>query len=459
MNEVKYEDNINSLNYDNSGLGSKYESVLNLKKDEVEILNNISYPSNNFNEIEVCCIESLKLFISVVNNLKKKYEENGTTIEQEFGFVAEIIVKKHHKCRKNSSEYKYLYESTIKEIYSNVVKICENAVREIYRHKRKLNTEIPYTDKECKKEYDLRIISKVLDLMPNIALNVSLPDQNTEIELNTRTTSRWKYEFDQLTANYNKNPDEFFEFIVSLGERNRNNPSLENIFFEASKFLAQHDKVYSLILYVYYIFHDLQSSNFDNKKLTKTIQKNLFSTEEELQDFERVLSELITNKKLDEAISKIPQIFGLKRKKIHLDETEINQVQDKHTNTVALLNEYLQDGCEDERNLSINYEINKDEVKIDIIPKKQSIKDAFFIEEINLNDNQILILKLFAKNNFSIHQNDVEKFAKSINSFKNQLIGSINEACFDVLDDVLVEEEDEYYVINPEYFQLISKKQ
>jgi hypothetical protein len=47
-------------------------------------------------------------------------------------------------------------------------------------------------------------------------------------------------------------------------------------------------------------------------------------------------------------------------------------------------------------------------------------------------------------------------FAKSKGIFKNQLIESINEICYDFLDDVLIEEEDDYYTINRNYFQTIS---
>jgi hypothetical protein len=65
---------------------------------------------------------------------------------------------------------------------------------------------------------------------------------------------------------------------------------------------------------------------------------------------------------------------------------------------------------------------------------------------------------LFSKNNFSILQSEIEDFAKSKGVFKNQVIESINESCYEVLDDVLIEEEDDYYTIIPEYFQKISTK-
>ena len=69
-----------------------------------------------------------------------------------------------------------------------------------------------------------------------------------------------------------------------------------------------------------------------------------------------------------------------------------------------------------------------------------------------------LTFKLFSKSNFSVPQSELEVFAKSKGIFKNQLIVSINEACYNLLDDVLIEEEDDYYTINTNYFQRISVK-
>ena len=71
---------------------------------------------------------------------------------------------------------------------------------------------------------------------------------------------------------------------------------------------------------------------------------------------------------------------------------------------------------------------------------------------------QTTTLEIFTKSNFSVPQSDLEKFAKSKGVFKNQLVENINETCYDVLDDVLIEEEEEYYNINPSYYQRLLAK-
>ena len=50
-------------------------------------------------------------------------------------------------------------------------------------------------------------------------------------------------------------------------------------------------------------------------------------------------------------------------------------------------------------------------------------------------------------------QSEFELFAKSKGAFKNQLIENINDICFERLDDLLIEEDEDYYTINQNYYQ------
>lgn len=453
-----YQNYNSNYDYDYWRLGSKYKAQLNLNEEEVELLNKLWYPSNNFCSIEFCCLEVLKLYISLISELKAIYESEGTTIENEFSFVADLIARKYFKYRNGSHNYKYSVESTTNEFYSNIFKHCENAVREFYGHKRKLNTDVYYINEEVKSEFESKIISKVSELLSTLVTTVAKPDEATELELNSQTTSRWKIKFEELTGNFQNNANAFIEEIIELGNLNKKNPSIENIFFGASKFIAKYDKVASLILYVYYLYYDLKSATFDNKQLTKTIQKSLFKTNEQLHDFEQIVSELIKDKNLEKALDAVPKIYEVKRKKIYLDRKTIKEVQQQHSGTVELLNEYLRDDFEDENNSIQSQEINSEEIKIEIIQKNEDSYNSTFLSELSLNPIHVSILELFSKHNFSILQNEIEEFAKSNGVFKNQVIESINEICYDVLDDVLIEEEDNYYSIIPEYFQKISAK-
>ena len=459
VSRVMAEDRYSYQNYHTDydwKLGSKYKTKLNFNEEEVKLLNILWYPSNNFCDIEFCCIEISKLYLNVISQLKLKFLEVNSNIDKQFSEVASIIAKKHFRYREGSENYKYCLESTTKEFFSNIFKHCENAVREYYGHKRKINTEIFYTTAEAKTEFETKIISKVSGLLPVLISKVSLPDEVTDIELYSQNTNRWKIKFEELTKRYNEKPKEFIDSIVALGKLNKKNPSIENIFFEASKFIAKYDKESALSLYVHYLFHDLKSATFDNKQLTKTIQKSLFKTNEQLHDFEIIVSELIKDKDLEKALKNVSKVYEVKRKKIKLDTTSIKEVQQQHSGTVELLNEYLKDDFEDENNSIKSQEINNEEIKIEITQKSEETSHSAFVRDLTFSQIHLSALELFSKSNFSIPQSELEIFAKSKGIFKNQLIESINETCYDFLDDVLIEEEDDYYTINTNYFQRIS---
>ena len=444
-----------NTDYDYWRLGSKYKTKLKLNDEDVKLLNKLWYPSNNFCSVEYCCIEILKLYITVIEELKASYIAEGTTIDAQFLAVADVIARKHFKYKNGSQNYKYCIETTTNEFYSHIFKHCENAVREYYGHKRKINTDTYYTTAEAKTEFETKIISKVSGLLPVLISKVSIPDEATDIELYSQNTNRWKIKFEELTTSYNEKPKEFIDSIVALGKLNKKNPSIENIFFEASKFIAKYDKESALSLYVHYLFHDLKSATFDNKQLTKTIQKSLFKTNEQLHHFEIIVSELIKDKDLEKALKNVSKVYEVKRKKIQLDTTSIKEVQQQHSGTVELLNEYLKDDFEDENNSIKSQEINNEEIKIEITQKSEEISHFTFVNDLTFSPIHILALELFSKSSFSIPQSELEIFAKSKGIFKNQLIESINETCYDFLDDVLIEEEDDYYTINTNYFQRI----
>lgn len=456
--EDRYNYQHNNTDYDYWRLGSKYKNKLNLNDEEVELLNKLWYPSNNFCSIEYCYIEILKLYLAVFAELKASFISEGTTIDAQFLAVADVIAREQFKYKNGSQNYKYCIETTTNDFHSHIFKHCENAVREYYGHKRKINTDTCYTTAEAKTEFESKIITKVTCLLRELISKVSLPDEATEIELYSQNTNRWKIKFEELMTNYNGKPKEFFDNIVTLGKFNKKNPSIENIFFEASKFIAKYDKESALCLYVQYLYHDLKSASFDNKQLTKTIQKSLFKTNDQLHEFEIIVSELIKDKDLDKALKGVSKVYEIKRKKIQLDTATIKEVQQQHSGTVELLNEYLKDDFEDENNTIKSQEINNEEIKIEITQKSEFIPHSAFVSDLLFSPIHLLALELISKSNFSIPQSELEVFAKSNGIFKNQLIESINETCYDYLDDVLIEEEDDYYTINPNYFQRISKQ-
>lgn len=434
--------------------GSKFKRMLELKFDDVELLNKLPYPRSNFVDIDYCCIEIIKLYLATIEKLKLEYLANHTALDKEFGRIADLVARKHFRYRLNSYNYQWAVQSVTGNIYSIIFRHCENAVREQYGHKRKLNTNI-YDSPQAKAEIDESVVSKIEGIIQGEATKISPPDESTEIELNGQNTTRWKVRFNELTATQPIRAKQFVTDLIELGRLNQRNPSVENIFFEGSKYISKIDKEAALSLYLHYLHHDLRSIKVDNKTFTKTIQKNLFRTNEQLHEFERIVSDFISDRHLEKALTAIPQIYLTKRKEIKLNIGAIQDAHSKHSDTVGLLNEYLQDEFDDGQNSIISEEISNDEVRIEIAQKSSTTQVAEIVSDVALNPNQMELLLLFAKSSFYVQQVDAERFARFHGVFRNQLIESINEACYEILDDVLIEEEDDNYIVNPEHFKRI----
>jgi hypothetical protein len=440
------------------GLGNKYNTELNLSEEEIKFLNNIYYPRNNFSAVRFCFVQILKLFMALISELDSKFSKNTSTMKEVIVHISKIIENERNRYVEESDNYNEAVQKITGELNVIILKYCENAVREYYGHKRQINTDTYYTMTEAKIEFETKIISNVIELLPVLISNVTLPDEATEIELNYQNTNRWKIKFEELTESYTDKPKEFMDSIITLGNLNKKNSAIKNIFFEASKFIAKYDKESALALYVHYLYHDLKSATFHNKQLTTTVRKNLFKTNEQLHNFEIIVSELIKDKNLDKALKNVSKVYEIKRKKIRLNTALIKEVQKQHSGTVELLNEYLKDDFEDKKNPTKSQEMSNEEIKIEIKLKSDDRSHSAFVGDLNFTAIHISALELFPKSNFSVSQIELEQFAKSKGIFKNQLIESINEICYEFLDDVLIEEEEDFYTINTNYFKRITAK-
>jgi hypothetical protein len=437
------------------GLGTKYKTKLDLSDDQVKILNGVPFPENNFLSVEFCKLEVIRFFLKYIATLNERYTAQGKTLDQEFKALGNIIASKQYQHKQDNSYYNYTVESIINEIYTSIFKHSENTVREAYGHKRKLNAECIYTNPEVKSQFESVIFSIFQEIKPSLLDSIKKPSKGTEIALNAQNTTRWKLQFDHIENKHLKNTEKFVNEINKLAELNQKNPAIENIFLEASKTIAKLDKEASLRLYMHYLYHDLKSTTFDNRQLTKTIQKSLFKTNEQLHEFEKIVSGLTNDKNLQYALDQIPNIYAVKRKQIKLDKASIQDVQQQHSGTVELLNEYLNDEYQDDHTTIIAKENNNDEVTIQIQSRSESEPATMLCKGVNLTDIQKLMLDIFVKANFSVPQAEIEAFAKERNLFRNQLIESVNDSCYETLDDILIEEEEDYYQINEEYYKTI----
>jgi stress response protein SCP2 len=425
--------------YYSSSLGYQYKNKLNLTKKEVEILNKINYYKNVFSSIEYCFIEIIKIFLPTIDELNAVYLKEGTTLEQQLANIADVIARKEYRYRKGSGNYNECILSMTSALYVIIFKQCENILREHYQYNKKISIG-NYRNQAVGIELNDKLLSKLNVIIATKLATINPPNTETEIQLNEINKSRWKIKFKELTDNFDSSTEWLFiEDVQKLATLNGNNPSLKTIFFEAFKFIKM-TKESALVLYCYYLYYHYNSSTAPHKPLAKSEQKILFTTTQQQQDFEKIVSDLIIDKNINKALQSVYQLYTVNRKTIKLDRSAIERVHQQYANTVNLLNNYLQD--DDEESLVIeSTNIN--------IPQGNSENS------LGLNENQLDILKIFPLYNYSITHAEIEKISKEKGLFKNQLIDSINEACYEILDDILIEQDDDYYLINEHYYQRI----
>lgn len=444
-------------NPDLNKLGNQYKDKLGLDKQAIKWLNKFNNPSNAFLSIEGCIIATIMQYITLLKELDIRLKKTGTTLVKEVTYFKDKL-KSIYANHNSSWDYyaaSYLDTKAESEVYLVLFKRVENSVRDSFGHKRKLTGNFIHENKNLAVEFEERIGILFNELIEESKSNIGKPDLETQIALNIQNTARWKIELDKLKTSFK--PElicNFIEGIIHLEKTNQKNPNIENIFFEVSNFIATYDKVQSLNYYIKYIYYNLKSNSLDNKELTKTVQKSLFNTQEQLDNFNEIIAELIKTSDIQTALEKITKIYVPKRKKIQLDKSEIEVVKQKHEGTVELLNEYLNSDNE-ETVLKIN--TLTDEDAFEIISSAEN--DSIFISEISIGKVQEELLKKIVSNSFRIHQVEVNKFANENQMFKNQIIDSINESFADYLDgEALIEEDGDNYIMEESYYNVITKK-
>ncbi|MBI9068987.1 MAG: SH3 domain-containing protein [Salinivirgaceae bacterium] len=453
----QFEHGYSDYNPDLYKLGNQYKDKLGLNKQEVIWLNKFYNPTNVFLSIEGCCIATIMQFVTILKELEKQLKKQETTFAKEVTYFKEKLKAIYAKMDSDWGYYdtSYFGNRAESEVYLTMFKRVENSVRESFGHKRKVSGVFPYADKSLSEEFETKLGASLNTLIEELKGNVGQPNLETQIELNTQNVNRWRIELDELIVAY-KQEDirSFIGGVIHIEETNQKNPNIENIFYQASKFISKYDNVQSLKYYAKYIYYDLKSKKFDNKELTKTVQKSLFKTEEQIKDFKEIIADLIATNDIQTALDKISKIYIPKRKRIQLDRSEIQEVEQKHEGTVELLNEYL---VEEKETLDIVID-DKTEENIEIAIISSVENNSIFISEISMGQVQEELVKMIIHNSYEIHQDEVDKYAAANGMFKNQLIDSINEACEEHLDgEALIEEDDENYIIEESYYKEIAK--
>lgn len=425
-----------------------------LSEDEMEFLERVLQPNNVFAKIPFCLDELVKFYLEMCKRLNLLYVEEKSTLDECTETIA-VWVTREEGNDMNSPWITDIAGKIEKDIYNCIFKFCENELREVYGHTRKLQIDSHYRG-----NVDLKkVLNEVIVKMEKIAseLRKDLPQADDELEktLNNLNKTRGKKKLKELIDSFDGELAQFVEAVEKLERTNEDRETHKKIFFDASKFIAKKDKITALKFYLKYTRYDIKVSPVSNKKLPKTTKKALFANEKQENDFQAIVEQFKKDGNFEKAVEALSAIYKVERKKITLDQSKIEQVKEQHSGTVDLLNEYLQE----EEGTMEGLPIAKNKSKA----KKSKIKEeavtsppkSKYKQELQLNKTQIDLIELFVDHSFTVSQKVLEEFAQTNGLFKNQVIDQINEACQELIEDVLIEEEDDHYAIYEEFYKML----
>jgi hypothetical protein len=429
---------------------TRYEKQLKLTKNEKKYYDGVYLSSNSFINIDQCGLETLRLYIKSFRLLKAQYQLAGTTVEDSFRLILDLIARNENRYHLNSPNYNYTIEQS-NQVYLIILHYCENQLWEIYGHKRKINLVNDYKHQEVIDAINVHLINHLESQKLKLIQDVPAATEATVIALNAVNITRWK-NYIELTEVYFKavGKEAFFQQVDQLIVENKLNPSLETMFLELSKFLVSLDKSAALHYYLRYVRQNTQAQKLVLKPMSKLMQKAMFESDKQYLHFEAIVSELKQTLDLDTAIINMQTVFNPPRKKISLNSETILQVVAEHTETVAVLNEYLKD--------------EEGEIPVAVILESNASKlmghadISLYNREViaGLNDNGLQLIEFFRSKNFKANKVDIEKYCRDIGVMKSALIDLVNEHFYELIDDALIDEQaDGGCMISPEYFQLL----
>ncbi|MEZ0454774.1 tellurite resistance TerB C-terminal domain-containing protein [Sphingobacterium thalpophilum] len=456
----------NGYSYEDYLLGNRYKEKMRLSKAQVALVNKLTGVSNVFIEVEGCCIETITLFLSCIKKLKATLTKRGTDLKIEIENLSDTARKINKETRDGEWLFQDYYgpnhvnDYFTKQVYYTIFKRAENLVREQWKHKRKISADFIQYFKGLSDIFERRIGTDVNLILENLRPSIKDPDKPTEIELNRLNVRRWMFKFDAIkNGSNNENIADFVRQVHKLFEDNQQNPSAENIYYEACKVAYPIDKHEAIRLYLHYVNADLLSDKIDGKELTKTIYKALFKNDQHEQAFNDIIRQLKEDRDLTAAIEKVDLIYAPVRKKIELNIETIKMVQQQDKNTVELLNNYLQDEEELVEKPTIVYSTRTEKPTIDKETFEAEPDPAnLFIDEIDLALHHREIIVEFTRSEFTLTQEQISNYCAAKGLRSGPIINDINERCYELLDDNLIEErDDEYLDMNEDYYKMIVK--
>ena len=264
---------------------------------------------------------------------------------------------------------------------------------------------------------------------------VRMLNDSEERELLHRDKKRMTRVYHNLIINFDKNhPEIFYEQLCKLAsccEKSRIVP-LRSLFYDAHSFMVDHDSAVSLKLYLRYLNVKSSSNTFKYKSITKNHAAKLFINETQKKKFDTIHNQFRQDYDLEKALGGIDELFIRVRRKINLHIESIKEAKAMHNEVAQMLGQYL----------------DNDE------PVNE--KQPLVIETDDTSEHKKDLFDLFISHSFRLNRREVNIFVESRGLFRDALIERINDDYYEMFDDLLIEEDGEYYILNEDYYKQLN---
>ena len=432
---------------------SRYRDKLKLSKADMDILEKISLSSNVFVSIPFCGAELVRLYIRAVKVLQEAYKSKNLSQKVEFDIVLDLIARKERRYHLNSSNYNYEMKYGSNGLYGYILKYCEQFLRAHYHFKKLSGFERQYTHAAVQEAVKEHITAHIEEAFNELTSSITPLDEQTEKALYTTHPTRWKSTLILDQHHYQQTGKQSFiahaEDIIKL---NNSNPSLEQIYLELSKFYIDLDKQLSIEYFLKYAAQNVSALKLGFKEMPKSMLKKLFKEPASETRFVGILLKVIKREtSISEALMEVKDFYEPIRKKIKLDENAIQKVQSEFSGTVGLLGEFLSDEDPEEQKPN---SIHSPEVKSAEALNNTAKNNTDY--KIEIKGIEAGLLELFENNDFTLESQLINDYCISTGTVSSVLINNLNENCYELIDDLLIEQGGSYYYINKDYYAQIK---
>ena len=443
-------------------LAKKYKSKINFYKD-TELYLKFKFKTDKYTRNEFLLFEITKFYINAMQCLTKYYIDKKKSFNKIIFDLAKESILNKYKYIENEYHFKNLFQFELAQLFNIIFDFVKNIVIiNLGLTPKKNNFQYIYNlHNKTFKSFDDNIIGVLNKYLFDLKKNITTPNTDTILEFISFSESLFKNTLNTIISDYNNDVDEYLFRVHRFFNICKLVKNRYVIYFEAANFLSkpreihknkftQKEKEATISFYLHYIYYNIK---YEIKKLPKYNLNLLFENEEHKKNFanfSKNFSQLLIHKKINlfkKLLNDIPNLFLIKRKKINIENSTIKHTENKHSETLNLLNNFLND---EEPKIKIN-NIKKENVTGSEYINKKSVS-----YKINFSTVQLEILDLFCINEFKLTNIDLDNFTKKNKILKNQFIDSINEKAFEILDDNLIEFDDNLFYLNENYYNKIK---